>query len=194
MAGQGDILVPMTDPPLLSIVGMHAARRRGAHLVNWLQDIYPEVAIELGVPLIKGPVSTVLSYLRDASLKAADANVVVGERMAEKVRTLGVASDRIHVIPNWCDDKQITPVAAGDNPLRRNGNSKISLWSDIPATSAGPMSLIPFLRQQSGLRIIHALSFYLSVVGTAPMNSLAVSKRLALAMYFGFCPTRTMTS
>jgi colanic acid biosynthesis glycosyl transferase WcaI len=119
MAGQGDILVPMTDPPLLSIVGMHAARRRGAHLVNWLQDIYPEVAIELGVPLIKGPVSTILSYLRDASLKAADANVVVGERMAEKVRTLGVASDRIHVIPNWCDDKQITPVAAGDNPLRK---------------------------------------------------------------------------
>jgi glycosyltransferase involved in cell wall biosynthesis len=119
MAGQGDILVPMTDPPLLSIVGMHAARRRRAHLVNWLQDIYPEVAIELGVPFIKGPVSTILSYLRDASLKAADANVVVGERMAEKVRTLGVASDRIHVIPNWCDDKQITPVAAGDNPLRK---------------------------------------------------------------------------
>jgi colanic acid biosynthesis glycosyl transferase WcaI len=119
MASRGDILVPMTDPPLLSIVGMHAARLRGAHLVNWLQDIYPEVAIELGVPLIKGPVSTVLSYLRNASLKIADANVVVGERMSEKVKTLGVASDRIHVIPNWCDDTQITPVAAGDNPLRK---------------------------------------------------------------------------
>ena len=118
MAGQGDILVPMTDPPLLSIVGMHAARSRGARLVNWLQDIYPEVAIELGVPLIKGPVSGLLSRLRNASLKAADANVVVGDRMAQKVKTLGVASDRVHVIPNWCDDEQITPVAAADNPLR----------------------------------------------------------------------------
>ena len=118
MANRGDIIVPMTDPPLLSIVGMHAARRRGAHLVNWLQDIYPEVAIELGVPLIKGPVAGLLSYLRNASLNAADANVVVGERMAEKLRTFGVASDRVHVIPNWCDDEQIMPVAAGENPLR----------------------------------------------------------------------------
>jgi colanic acid biosynthesis glycosyl transferase WcaI len=118
MASRGDILVPMTDPPLLSIVGMHVARSRGIHLVNWLQDIYPEVAIELGVPFIKGPVGWFLSYLRNASLHAADANVVVGERMAEKLRTLGIASDHIRVIPNWCDDEQITPVAAGENPLR----------------------------------------------------------------------------
>ena len=118
MANRGDIIVPMTDPPLLSIVGMHAARSRGAHLVNWLQDIYPEVAIELGVPFIKGPVSGLLSRLRNASLNAADANVVVGDRMAQKVKTLGVASDRVHVIPNWCDDEQITPIAAGENPLR----------------------------------------------------------------------------
>ena len=31
-------------------------RRRGAVLVNWLQDIYPEVATELGVPLPAGAV------------------------------------------------------------------------------------------------------------------------------------------
>ena len=119
LAERGDILVPMTDPPLLSIVGMHVARRRGTLLINWLQDIYPEVAIELGVPLIKGPVSFLLSRLRNSSLRAADANIVVGDRMAKKIRTLGVASNRIHVIPNWCNDEQITPVAAADNPLRK---------------------------------------------------------------------------
>jgi colanic acid biosynthesis glycosyl transferase WcaI len=50
---QDDTLVAMTDPPLLSILGSYAARRKGAHLINWLQDIYPEIAAELGVPLIK---------------------------------------------------------------------------------------------------------------------------------------------
>ena len=49
----GDILVAMTDPPLSSILGMRVARRKGAHLVNWLQDIYPEIAVELGVPVSK---------------------------------------------------------------------------------------------------------------------------------------------
>jgi glycosyltransferase involved in cell wall biosynthesis len=119
LADRGDILIAMTDPPLLSIVAMHAAQRRRAHLVNWLQDIYPEIAIQLGVPLIKGPVNLVLSSLRDASLQAAEVNVVVGERMAKKVLALGVSADRIHVVPNWSDDNQIAPVPPGDNPLRR---------------------------------------------------------------------------
>jgi len=115
---QGDILITMTDPPLLSILGMHVARRRGLHVINWLQDIYPEVASELGVPLIRGPVSTVLRYARDASLRTADANIVVGNCMAEKVSQLGVAPDRIKVIPNWCNDEAIVPIDAVDNPLR----------------------------------------------------------------------------
>src|ERR1700694_2231566 len=44
---RNDILVAMTDPPLLSIIAMQIAKRRGVHLVNWLQDIYPEVAVQL---------------------------------------------------------------------------------------------------------------------------------------------------
>ena len=98
---------------------MHAARRRGAHLINWLQDIYPEVAIRLGVPLVKGPAGQTLAYFRDASLKAADTNVVVGERMAEYVMLRGISPDRVHVIHNWSDDEQISPVTHADNPLRR---------------------------------------------------------------------------
>ena len=114
-----DLVVAMTDPPLLSIVAMQAARRRGARLINWLQDIYPEVAVELGVPLIRGPVRSGLSYLRDQTLRRAAANVVVGQRMAEKIASRGVSSDHVHVIPNWTEDDQISPMASADNPLRR---------------------------------------------------------------------------
>ncbi len=115
---QDDILVTMTDPPLLSILGMYAARRKGVHLVNWLQDIYPEIATELGVPLIKGPLNWLLSRMRNNSLHSANTNVVVGECMAEKVTKLGVPSSQICVIPNWGDDEQITPIDARANPLR----------------------------------------------------------------------------
>src|SRR5215469_16398553 len=57
LAQQGDIIVAKTDPPLTSIVAMVAARRKGARLVNWLQDIYPETAVELGVPFMRGPLA-----------------------------------------------------------------------------------------------------------------------------------------
>ena len=67
---------------MISIVAMRVARRRGARLINWLQDVYPEIAVELGVPFLKGPLSALIASLRDRSLKAAAANVVVGQRMA----------------------------------------------------------------------------------------------------------------
>jgi colanic acid biosynthesis glycosyl transferase WcaI len=118
LADRNDILIPMTDPPLLSILAWRLSHRRGSYVINWLQDIYPEVATELGVPLIKGPISKILSLARNASLRSADVNVVVGTRMAQKVSQLGVSSDRINVIPNWCDDEAIVPVGKDANPLR----------------------------------------------------------------------------
>jgi glycosyltransferase involved in cell wall biosynthesis len=117
-AQPGDILVAKTDPPLLCLPAMLAAKRRSLRLVNWLQDLYPEVAMRLGVPLMGGPVGRGLLDLRDAALHAAEANVVVGEDMAEILRERGIASDRVHVIPNWCDDEDVLPVRHLDNPLR----------------------------------------------------------------------------
>jgi colanic acid biosynthesis glycosyl transferase WcaI len=49
LARPRDIIVAKTDPPLTSIIAMAAARRKDARLVNRLQDIYPETAVELGV-------------------------------------------------------------------------------------------------------------------------------------------------
>jgi glycosyltransferase involved in cell wall biosynthesis len=39
--------------------------------------------------------------------------------MAEVLRNRGVSPETIHVIPNWCDDEEIQPVAPLNNPLRR---------------------------------------------------------------------------
>jgi glycosyltransferase involved in cell wall biosynthesis len=115
----GDTVVAMTDPPLCSILGMRAARKKGARLVNWLQDIYPEIAVELGVPFLKGPVAFGVCYWRDRSLKAAAVNVVVGEGMAERLAQRGVMPDRITVIHNWTDDTEIVPIAHKQNQLRK---------------------------------------------------------------------------
>jgi colanic acid biosynthesis glycosyl transferase WcaI len=115
----GDIVVAKTDPPLLSVALAPIARQRRAHLVNWLQDIYPETASILGVPLLRGPMASALAGLRNRSLREAGATVVVGELMADRIQALGVAVGRVHVIANWCDDEMIKPVTPAQNPLRQ---------------------------------------------------------------------------
>ena len=46
---RGDMVVTKTDPPLLSLITTPIARLRRARAVNWLQDIFPEVATGLGM-------------------------------------------------------------------------------------------------------------------------------------------------
>ncbi|MGA2953878.1 MAG: glycosyltransferase family 4 protein [Caulobacteraceae bacterium] len=115
VAQRGDVIVAKTDPPLISVVAGWAAALKGARLVNWLQDVYPEVAAALGVG--GGAVAGVLTALRDASLRRARINVVLGRRMAE--RLTAAPKERVRIIANWVDETAITPVAPADNPLRR---------------------------------------------------------------------------
>jgi colanic acid biosynthesis glycosyl transferase WcaI len=112
------MVIAKTDPPLLSVAVAPTARRRRARLVNWLQDIYPETTAVLGVPLVRGPIAEALAALRNRSLRNAEATVVAGALMADRIKALGVPPARVHVIANWCDDEVIRPLQPANNPLR----------------------------------------------------------------------------
>jgi glycosyltransferase involved in cell wall biosynthesis len=119
MAGSGDVVIAKTDPPMLSVMAAPVCWLRGARLVNWLQDIFPETAQALGVGGRAAlPLYAVMQWLRNRSLHAADMNVVLGERMAERVEGLGVPGDRIRIIPNWADATVIKPIDHANNALR----------------------------------------------------------------------------
>ena len=65
IARAGDVIVAKTDPPLISVVAWLIARWRGARLVNWVQDVFPEVAEALGVRALAGPQAGLLRRLRN---------------------------------------------------------------------------------------------------------------------------------
>ena len=115
---RGDIVVCMTDPPLLSVPVAIAAALKGARLVNWLQDLFPEVATQLELKRVRGILGPLL-WLRDRSLSRAMCNVVVGDLMAAKLRRRGIVPGTIRVIPNWASGDSIAPVPRELNPLRR---------------------------------------------------------------------------
>lgn len=120
LARAGDVIVAKTDPPMLSIIAAPIARWRGAKLVNWLQDIFPEVAQAIGVG--GGPLAHLayqpLAWLRDRSLRAAKTNVVLGERMAAQLEQRGVGAGSVRIIANFADGALIQP-RGSNNPLRK---------------------------------------------------------------------------
>jgi colanic acid biosynthesis glycosyl transferase WcaI len=119
LARAKDTIVPMTDPPMLSLFAAPIARLKGCRMINWLQDLYPEVALAVGTPFLRPIVAKVIQRLRDRSLRAAHCNVVISTAMAERVSTLDVKKQRIKVIHNWVDDHALSPIPAHENPFRR---------------------------------------------------------------------------
>ena len=119
LLARGDIVIVMTDPPLLSAAIGPIAVARGARLVVWLQDLFPEVASEYGVPGMGGFLGSPLRAARDRSLGIADRVVAIGDAMAARVAQMrGVSPDQLHVIHNWADGRAIVPLAPEANPLR----------------------------------------------------------------------------
>jgi glycosyltransferase involved in cell wall biosynthesis len=120
LARTDDVIIAKTDPPLISVAAMRAARLRQCKLVNWIQDLYPEVAIELGTPFLNGFVGRTLKHVRDGALRFADANVVIGSRMSERLRDLGIDPAKVEIIPNWSDGLAIRPIDRNDSAARKN--------------------------------------------------------------------------
>ncbi|MBC7368875.1 MAG: glycosyltransferase family 4 protein [Undibacterium sp.] len=113
-ARPGDIAVALTDPPLIGIGVWFVARLRGALVVHWIQDIYPEIAITLtGHRWL-----TFLRPLRNLAWRRAEACVTIGTDMAGAVRTAGVKAHRLTLIPNWAPAGLLPQPASAADSLR----------------------------------------------------------------------------
>jgi colanic acid biosynthesis glycosyl transferase WcaI len=114
-----DVLVLKTDPPLLSLIGWLVPTHRHLARVNWLQDVFPEVATRLALSPLPRMLESLLRALRDRSLRAADANVVLGSRMREYLISRGVPAARVSIGENWADEETVRALPAADSALRR---------------------------------------------------------------------------
>ncbi len=108
----GDIVVPMTDPPLLAAAVAREAAARGARVVPWIQDIYPEIAVVHFGPLA-GFFLSPLKVSRDSVWRSAATCVTLGDDMAQTVAHPGVPPERIDVIPNWAPRELRSPATPG---------------------------------------------------------------------------------
>jgi len=117
---QPDLVICMTDPPIVGDVALLVARRFRVPLLVISEDVFPEIAVELKRlenPFLVG----VLRELVRFYLKRTDRIVAIGDRMKERLVEKGAAADRIDVIPNWIDTSVLTPQSRDNEWARGEG-------------------------------------------------------------------------
>jgi glycosyltransferase involved in cell wall biosynthesis len=103
-----DLVLCMTDPPMIGDVGLAVSKRCGAPLLVISEDVFPEIATKLR--RLESPVLIgVLRQLVRLYLKRADRVVAIGETMRQRLEAKGAPGERLRVIPNWIDTASITP-------------------------------------------------------------------------------------
>jgi len=124
IARKDDIIIAETDPPLISIPAAIISKIVHAKLINWVQDLFPEVAIRLKIKGFNSPLSLVIKKLRNMALNTAEINVVLGGCMADRLRHEGIKDDSVKIIHNWSDSRKIHPVNSNFNSLIKKWNLK----------------------------------------------------------------------
>jgi len=97
-----DIVVLKTDPPLLSVPGYFASKLVGFRMVNWCQDLFPEIAIqEFRLAGFSRFLAERIAMLRDLTLRESEAVVVLGEDMQDYLQSRGGVANNAFRINNW---------------------------------------------------------------------------------------------
>ena len=130
-----DGVLAVSPPLTLGLTGLAVARARGGPLVFNIQDVYPDVAVELGV-LSEGPLLTASKRLERLCYSAADAVTVLSEDLQRNVQGKTTDPGKVRIIPNFVDVDTIAP-APRDNSYR----AEFGLEGKIVVMYAGNVGL-----------------------------------------------------
>ena len=110
-------MLTLTTPPVLSLVGWLVTALRGGRHILWEMDVYPDIAVELGVLRAESWLTRGLGWALDAVRRRAAGVIVLGESMRERLLRHGVPAERLHVAENWADGSEIQPRAFPDRQV-----------------------------------------------------------------------------
>src|SRR5262245_50060249 len=97
-----DVVIALTSPPLISVLGALVARLRGSRFVFWVMDLNPDEAIAAGWLKRDSLSAQLLARLLSFSLRQADQIVALDRFMADIIAAKGIDRQRIAVLPPWC--------------------------------------------------------------------------------------------
>ena len=105
-----DVVLAMSPPLTLGLAGWVAARIRRVPFVFNIQDVFPDVAVEVGA-ITNRRVIRMLRWLERFTYRRADAVTVLSDDLRDNVeeKLAGRGGTEVRVIPNFVDTGRIVP-------------------------------------------------------------------------------------
>jgi colanic acid biosynthesis glycosyl transferase WcaI len=187
-----DVVICMTDPPIVGDVALLVARRFRVPLLVISEDVFPEVAVELKRLDSRLLVGTLRQLVR-LYLKRTDRIVAIGETMRTRLIAKGASPERIDVIPNWVDTNMLTPQDRENDWAREQGlaGKFVVMHSGNVGHAQGLETLVlaaTFLRDVDDLEVViagfgarHASMMALAERVEAPIRFLPYQPREVLS-------------
>ena len=135
-----DVVVSLTTPPLLSLIGsLTQLLRRSKHFI-WEMDVYPDVAVDLQYMRAGGLLQRLVGLVADFSRRRCTGILALGPCMRDRLLKRGIPAAKIHVAENWADGESIRPepLSPQDHPLSILYSGNLGLAHDVD-TIAGAM-------------------------------------------------------
>jgi putative colanic acid biosynthesis glycosyltransferase WcaI len=181
-----DLVLCMTDPPIVGNIGVVVGRRFGVPVMVISQDVFPEIATELG-RLGNPAVVGVLRALVSGYLRRADRIVAIGETMRARLEAKGAPPERLRVIPNWVDTQAITP-----QPRENSWAEQHGLGSKFVVMHSGNVGhaqdLDSLVRSATFLRDLDDLRIVIAGFGARHSQMVALARRLEVSGAVRFLP------
>ncbi|HTY13184.1 MAG TPA: glycosyltransferase, partial [Candidatus Omnitrophota bacterium] len=121
LSSRPDAIFIVSSPPFMYFLGRMLQKLWRNRLVFNAQDLYPDVAVRLG--LLKS--RFMIRLLERLTLKMYDKAtliICIGDRMAQLLIGRGVQENKLRIIDNWSDGRQVHPIEKrSDHFVQKHG-------------------------------------------------------------------------
>jgi putative colanic acid biosynthesis glycosyltransferase WcaI len=161
-----DLVVTLTTPPIIGLIGTILKHLRGSRHIVWSMDLHPDASMALGRMSPRSAFGRLMYALSGSVYRRADKVVVLGPFMADRIALKQVAAEKIATIPVWSRRDEIYPLPREANHLRKS----LALEGSFVAMYSGNLGLAHSFDEflEAARRLRHRPDIVFLFVGDGP--------------------------
>jgi glycosyltransferase involved in cell wall biosynthesis len=182
-----DLVLTLTTPPALPVLGsLLKSVFRARHFI-WEMDVYPDIAVDLGVLRPRSWFTRLMGGSFDAARRRADGILALGGCMQDRLIRRGIPPRKIHVAENWADSREVYPLPfPNSSPLRILYSGNLGLAHDVDTVRAA----LDVFRSDSRVHFTFA--------GAGPqraaLEAFCRGRQIPNVSFTGYCPRQELVN